>query len=209
MRRRLLASVGGKPLPYDERLLCLTSNGPQQVSTGLLETDDLDTEIILDIEFVGNRNSYTGVSVSQAQWVGTANGVITLGGGIETKLPSQGRYSISISFRAYNISGGKASFEALCKINGVEYRRTGSDYYYSSEYHIFNAAYRTIAYYCSAKVYHVELRSKGGAFGNLIPVLKDSVPCFYDTVRNMFLYNNITGHQLGYVRYNGEEVPPY
>ena len=60
MRRRILASVGGKPLPYKRPLSYISCTGTQYIDTGIKMMNDLEFESKINIETVVYNQFFIG-----------------------------------------------------------------------------------------------------------------------------------------------------
>jgi len=189
------------PLPYDYQVEYLESTGTQYIDTGTLSYDDLRIESKWHLSSVDGTVFY-GIRRNQS--------TISAGGSIRptgyARWGSTAYISI-ISFGDLEIIQDASGIN----VNGIRYRYSAREIVLPDEGHtMFLFAWRNASDNASgftkAKCYYYKVYKNNTLIQDLIPVVKDRVPCMYDKVTKTFFYNQGTGSFIAGPRVGGVHI---
>lgn len=193
-RRQLMIANGGTTLPYKRRVAYLESTGAQWIDTGVYPRDFLEFKSLVGIA-VSSPTATTYWGENYGYWLGTADGMWTIGGGANFGSVTGDRQEVYFRCNAAELTSDAYHSEASVD-SGAIYNRYGSSGRLSSNgtYYLFALNNFKPAHRMSARLYAQSLYGDGSLVRDFIPVLNwNDRPCLYDKVSKQLFYNQGTG----------------
>ena len=187
-RRRGMNSGGVIPLPYDYEVEYLQGDGNSWIDLGFAPTFLYDNNWQLDFLY-SQKKTYVfgGTSAGQAQFVITST---TFRNDWVIGADGTGTGAIYLNYRHSLIQNNNILY-----INKASWNITSTGKPASPNMYLFTKNPRESNTTFNGRIYSLQVTSSGGdVLFDMIPVLKDSIPCFYDKVGGTFFYNQGTGN---------------
>lgn len=198
---------------YDEELSCIISDGRQFSWTSVIPDFTNSFEFDTDVYFYKNEDAN----------LSAVRGDVSTNSRLYLFSPSNGYMSIAYGTARdlvqYNIYNRWLSCNAKIKpgmqvwsVNGAVILTTNISVSASNSNRLplfgFTQDNKNVQYLSSAYIRKFLVKKNGAVIFSAKPVLKDGVPCFYDSVGDVLIYNESSGHQFGYEKMDGTVVRP-
>lgn len=205
------AMMGGK-LPYDEELVCLSSNGNQYIDTLIVPNDSFGFKVSCYVprdDLYSLNSRVCGVQDGDIRCLFSVHtSFINTFFGWNSAISNLGAYFDTNLIASLNFKNDRSAIiNGSVKSSGLGV--LGSVTSSAILFGIANNGSPMVSQLFRGKIFSASFSIGINEIDTLKPVLKDGIPCMYGDKSNTFFYNKTSGHQFGYAKVDGTEVAPY